>query len=296
MVLAGLKMGRLGLLAIAAAAALQLATAQQAFAWGDVGHKIVCELAYLELTPAAKAKVDALIALDPKFRTFATSCTWPDMFPPQRPAEHFLNVPRDARTIEPANLCPAADRCVASAIVNDARDLATVQDPNEKLRLLKSLGHWVADIHQPFHVSFEDDKGGNFIEATGGCAVSLHLAWDMCIVEKEIGTSETAVAAALRSEIKDENRKAWAPASPDAAAVATWANESLAIAESPFTQYCFRHSDGCWYSVDGRQFSGTKREVEITPQYLEEQAPVVRERLKRAGVRLGAILNSAFSN
>ena len=71
---------RLGLLAIAAAAS-QLGAATQAFAWGDVGHKIVCQLAYLELTPAAKAKVDALIALDPKFRTFAASCTWPDMFP-----------------------------------------------------------------------------------------------------------------------------------------------------------------------------------------------------------------------
>jgi hypothetical protein len=286
---------RLGFPAIVAAA-LQLAAATQAFAWGDVGHKIVCQLAYLELRPAAKSKVDALIALDPKFRTFATSCTWPDMFPPQRPAEHFLNIPRGARTIDPGNLCPAADRCVASAILNDARDLATAKDPSERLRLLKSLGHWVADIHQPLHVSFEDDKGANFIEVTGACAVSLHLAWDVCIVEKQIGTGETAVAAALRSEIKDEDRKAWALASLDAAAVAAWANESLAIAESPFAQYCFRHSDGCWYSVEKRRFSGTKRKVEITVQYLEEEAPIVRERLKRAGIRLGAILNSAFSN
>ena len=101
-------MGRLGLLAIVAVT-LQLAAAPPAFAWGDAGHKIVCQLAYLELTPAAKAKVDALIALDPKFRTFAASCTWPDMFPPVRPAEHFLNVPRSARTIDPASLCPTAD-------------------------------------------------------------------------------------------------------------------------------------------------------------------------------------------
>ena len=132
MFLAGRKMGRLGLLVIAAVA-LQLAAAPSAFAWGDAGHKIVCQLAYLELTPAAKSKVDALIALDPKFRTFATSCTWPDIFPAVRPAEHFLNVPRSARTIEPANLCPMADRCVASAILNDARDLATAQDAQRKV-------------------------------------------------------------------------------------------------------------------------------------------------------------------
>lgn len=292
MVFAGRTFGFL----LLSTAASQLAAAPQAFAWGDVGHKVVCQLAFLELTPAAKSKVDALIGIDPKFRTFATSCTWPDIFPAVRPAEHFLNVPRGARTIEPANLCPSADACVASAILNDARELATAQDPSERLRLLKSLGHWVADIHQPLHVSFEDDKGANFIEATGACAVSLHLAWDMCIVEKQIGTGETAVAAALRSEIKDEDRKAWAPAGLDAAAVAAWANESLAIAESPFAQYCFRHSDGCWYSVEERRFSGVKRKVEIDAKYLEEVAPIVRERLKRAGIRLAAILNSAFSN
>ncbi len=238
------------------AAAVSQFAAPQALAWGDAGHKIVCQLAYLELTPAAKAKVDALIALDPKFRTFATACTWPDMFPPQRPAEHFLNVPRGAKAVDPDKLCPVPDRCVASAILNDARDLATAQDAGEKLRLLKSLGHWVGDIHQPLHVSFEDDKGANYIDATGACTSSLHLAWDMCIVEKKIGTDEGAVAAALEAEIGDADRKNWAPASVDAAAVAAWANELLAIAESPFIQYCFRHGDGCWYSAGQRQFAG----------------------------------------
>ena len=61
-------------------------------------------------------------------------------------------------------------------------------------------------------------------------------------------------------------------------------------------QYCFRHTDGCWYSVGQRQFSGQKREVRITDQYLEQEAPTVRGRLKRAGVRLGAILNSVLAN
>jgi S1/P1 Nuclease len=295
MVLAGWKMGRLGLLSIAVAAS-QLAAAPQAFAWGDAGHKIVCQLAYLELTPAAKAKVDALIAADPKFHTFAAACTWPDMFPPVRPSEHFLNLPRSARSVDPAKLCPTAGRCVASAILNDAGELATAKDAGERLRLLKSLGHWVGDIHQPLHVSFEDDKGANFIDATGACNSSLHLAWDMCIVEKKIGTDETAVAAALRGEITGEDRKAWAPAGLDAAAVASWANESLAIAESPAVQYCFQHDDSCWYTAGQRQFSGQKRKIEITPQYLEQEAPVVRERLKRAGIRLGAILNSVLSD
>ena len=53
MFLAGWKVGRLGLLAIAVAA-LQLAAASRAFAGGDVGHKIVCQLAYLDARPPPK--------------------------------------------------------------------------------------------------------------------------------------------------------------------------------------------------------------------------------------------------
>jgi hypothetical protein len=285
---------KLGFLLLAAAAGQS--GAPQALAWGDAGHKIVCQIAYLELTPAAKAKVDALIAADPKFHTFATACTWPDMFPPQRPTEHFLNVPRTAKSIGPERLCPIADRCVASAILNDARELAGARDTGERLRLLKSLGHWVADIHQPLHVSFEDDKGANYIEVTGACTGSLHLAWDTCVIEKKIGTDEGSVAAALREEVTDRERKAWAPSSLDAIPVAGWANESLAIAESPFIQYCYRHGDACWYSTGQRRFAGAKRKVLITRRYLKRAAPAVRERLKRAGIRLGAILNQTLSN
>src|SRR5215468_9865344 len=174
-------MRRVWLMLLGAAASGFIA-APEARAWGDAGHRIVCQLAYLELTPAAKAKADALIALDPKFKSFAASCTWPDIFPVVRPAEHFMNVPRGARAVEAGNLCPVAERCVAKAILNDVHELASNPDAGERLRLLKSLGHWVGDIHQPFHVSFEDDKGGNYIAASGGRASSLHLVWDVCIV------------------------------------------------------------------------------------------------------------------
>ena len=277
------------------AAASGFIAAPEARAWGDAGHRIVCQLAYLELTPAAKAKADALIALDPKFKSFAASCTWPDIFPVVRPAEHFMNVPRGARAVEAGNLCPVAERCVAKAILNDVHELASNPDAGERLRLLKSLGHWVGDIHQPFHVSFEDDKGGNYIAAAHGCAANLHLVWDICIVESQIGSDENKIAALLRSEITAEERKAWAPANLDASAVAAWATESLEIATRPSVQYCFQHDGECWYTPEAQQFAGKPRKVEINANYLEDEAPIVRDRLKRAGIRLAAILNAVLS-
>jgi hypothetical protein len=97
--------------------------APSAFAWGDVGHRVICQIAYEELKPEIKSRVDALVAIDPKFRTFADGCTWPDVFPRQRPPEHFADLPRTAKGIEVAHPCPVADRCVISAILNDTRDL-----------------------------------------------------------------------------------------------------------------------------------------------------------------------------
>jgi S1/P1 Nuclease len=31
----------------------------------------------------------------------------------------------------------------------------------ERLEALKYLGHWDGDVHQPLHLSFQDDRGGN---------------------------------------------------------------------------------------------------------------------------------------
>jgi len=127
-----------------------------AFAWGDVGHRVICQIAYEELKPEIKARVDALVAIDPKFRTFADACTAPD-HPHIRSPEHYVDLPRSAKGIEVAHPCPVADRCVISAILNDTRDLAFSLDVSDQLRLLKSLGHWVGDVHQPLHVSLSSE-------------------------------------------------------------------------------------------------------------------------------------------
>src|SRR6202042_1022788 len=63
-----------------------------------------------------------------------------------------------------------------------------------KLASLKFLGHWVGDIHQPLHVSFEDDRGGNNIAVTGECGSNLHSAWDTCLVLKAVGEDAGAAA------------------------------------------------------------------------------------------------------
>jgi hypothetical protein len=65
-----------------------------ALAWSDVGHRIICEIAFQELEPTARERVKAMIRRDPEFATFADACTWPD-HTRQRKVEHYVNLPRD---------------------------------------------------------------------------------------------------------------------------------------------------------------------------------------------------------
>ena len=49
-----------------------------ALAWGDLGHRIICEIAFREMDDGPREQVKAMIRRDPEFRLFADACTWPD--------------------------------------------------------------------------------------------------------------------------------------------------------------------------------------------------------------------------
>jgi hypothetical protein len=65
---------------------------------------------------------------------------------------------------------------------------------------------------------------------------------------------------------------------------------------APGVGYCLQKDGACWYSADQREYhGGDKRVVDIDDGYLAAQGPIVRERLKKAAVRLAAILNVALT-
>ena len=82
----------------------------------------------------------------------------------------------------------------------------------------------------------------------------------------------------------------------DEAAVVAWANESSAIAERPDVQYCVQVADSCSYAWDQPEYKGgAQRVVIVDDPYLTAQAATVLKRLKMAGIRLAAILNTALT-
>jgi hypothetical protein len=77
----------------------------------------------------------------------------------------------------------------------------------ERLEALKYLGHWVGDVHQPLHVSFEDDRGGNEVGISGGlCNWNLHAVWDRCIIEQGLPGDPYALARQLLDEVTNQDR------------------------------------------------------------------------------------------
>jgi hypothetical protein len=286
---------------IAAASACWLFfAAAPAMAWGQGGHYTVCEIGYLNLSPKAKAEVDRLVALDGRFASFTETCTFPDN-PVSRASEHYSNYLRNERRVGPA--CPGGRPCVLGALESDLAILrSTAQADSAKAMAILYIGHWFGDLHQPLHISFADDRGGNSVKAPGPCSgtyeASLHSVWDSCVVERRIfspGTDRLArareAAAVLAAPITKSQRRSWTRSKPW-----QWAGESYKVTLAGRTGYCVRKSGACWYSARKPSFAegDTPRTQLVDDAYLDRARPIVEARLRRAGIRLADALNRAF--
>jgi len=265
-----------------------LAAVSPAGAWGDVGHKVICEIAFQELTARARTEVLRLIRKDAEFRVFSGSCAWAD-HPKQREAEHYINVPRDFVAFS-ADQCPGRAKCLFSAVRLDLEVLTTPGGSDQaRLRSLKLLGHWIGDLHQPLHVSFADDRGGTrIVEDSGACAADLHSVWDWCIIERTLGDDVRAIARRLHEAITSAERAAW-----QSGRVQDWASESLALAREASVRYCVQRGTVCEYAAGRPTYRPRSRERVVTADaaYVEAHKAAVVERLKQGGVRLATLLN-----
>jgi hypothetical protein len=266
------------------------------WAWGDTGHQVVCEIAFQLVGNDTRAAIRRLMRNDQEYDTFTESCIYPD-HPHKRAPEHFINLERNAQDI-PAPTppehclitedcqprCPTAPKCLLTAIKNDFDIVSDRRNnrPADRLKALKYLGHWVGDIHQPLHVSFEDDRGGNDISISGCPGSSnLHAAWDKCLVLKAVGDDVSAAATSLVESLTTAQKEEWTATEPR-----EWANESFKIAERSEIKYCVKEGTSCK--------SPDPQEVEIDAAYIQMSTPIIKERLLKAGVRLSHLLDEAF--
>ena len=281
-----------------------------AWAYGQEGHEAICQIAYNELSAEARAEVDRLMALEPNAdeRLFRVGCRWPDRyneFPADlrpRSADHYINVPRGTTLID--GRCFNArgnevQHCLLKAIEAEKAVLTNAAASDvDKLKALKFLGHWVGDIHQPLHVSYADDRGGNEIIADAtGCNDKLHAVWDTCIPRDQmmeggfrLQDDRGLFGDQLWGEITNAETQKWTQGTP-----LDWANESYSVTQQPEVGYCVMSNGLCAYSATEQKYSdGPQRTVVTQDSYEDQFGTVVRIRLKQAGVRLGTVLNALF--
>jgi hypothetical protein len=314
-------------LAIALATGFAASAPVPAKAWGKFGHLTICDLAYRNLTDTSRAALNDILQSprpgitvrgrgrmdDQHYTSFNYACLEEDEIPRRHPEDHFINVGRDVRTI--SDTCPQDGDCILSGIVRDFDILKNPASPREeKAFALMALGHWVGDIHQPLHISFADDKGGNYIDVdlVGKCGTSseakpdnLHAVWDKCLLDAGLFervrkradfnpqwsrfTITYRAVDTLQANRRLADVKAWVATSPVA-----WANESYKITLVPGISYCARVGENCQYSPMSLERTTPNRVQRIDQAYLASYNPVASEQVAKAGFRLAHLLNLAL--
>src|SRR5205085_11183275 len=166
---------------------------------------------------------------------------------------HFINVTRDTTTI-PESECN--NDCVLTGISTHSNMLKTGANDQARGEGLIFLGHWLGDIHQPLHVSYADDQGGNKIQPISGgyypipssFPLNLHSVWDSGIIGKaDAQPGWRAYADRLQRKITTAQRTQWVAADP-----LQWAQESYDITTKAPVEYCKEDSSGCESFGSGR--------------------------------------------
>ena len=281
------------------------ASPRPAAAWGGDAHLIVCEIALRRLSTQGRAFLDAVRAHeaeigdpfrhcadcapahpdDGRSMSFQEGCLWPDEARTDTfkgtYEYHFLDVPAAAASLDPARDCGRLD-CVLAGIQRYAQYLAapptaSSRDRERHALALRFVSHFVADLHQPLHVADAEDLGGNLIEVRlleDGEVVSrsLHAVWDVSVLRRAGLTPGDAPA--LNAEITAAEAAAWSELS-----IVDWARESHALAR----QRAYVKPDGSRVQ-DGEL---------LDADYFARAIDAARLQVKRAGVRLAALIEAA---
>jgi hypothetical protein len=269
-----------------------LGSASSLTAWGRDGHRIVGEIAWHELDPVAEAEVQAL--LEPGlYDNLAELGNWADAHARSyrefdwAVTRHYIPTDPEAGDVVMARDCPEGGDCIVAEIER-LRELLTDQSipVSKRAESLRFLVHFIQDIHQPLHVVHPDGEGGNRTRVTlfGGRETNLHSVWDSGLIRYRIApyrgtTRNHRVKEAwkwwaweLRLAVTPEDRKDWT-ASLDPL---VWAHEAL----KPSRELAFDITSG----------------TALGEEYYNAAIPVVDLQLRKAGVRLAAVLNEIFAD
>jgi len=270
------------------------------YAWGPEGHIVVASIAMNNLKTSTTQAIQKYLPTGQNLPDIAnladtyrstTDGKWSAIL-------HYVDLFRNQTAYNAALDC--AQGCVVSAIANytsileqtgykykmlpasntfrlpvemQGITLPDIAEPNA----LEFLVHFVGDVHQPLHVGYGDDEGGNTVTVTFYTTkTNLHAVWDSGIITR-YNSNATSFTEELLGMIQANSTLNDFTKQTD---VVTWANESFDEVRSP---------DGVY------DFNSTATIPLLSDWYYTKNLPVIKLRLIAAGLRLAALLNKIFS-
>ena len=154
-------------------------------AWDALGHRIIAEVAYNQLTKKARKQVDNVLGV----RGIVYTASWADEIKsdtiyPKSHVHHYQNL-RDGMTAEDIEYLWLNNKSegehafyAIDSLVNLLRTDKTDED------VLKFTVHIMGDLFQPMHLGRPEDKGGNKVQMRWfGDGTNLHAVWDRWLID-----------------------------------------------------------------------------------------------------------------
>ena len=271
---------------VALAAAIFSAPAS---AYWEYGHETVAQIAYRNVAPATRARIDALLRQSRLLetptcpaRTIEQASVWADCVKPLGErfsyaySWHYQNV-EICRPFDLKSACKDGN-CVSAQITRDVKLLqdATVP-PREKVQALAFLIHFVGDLHQPLHAGDHSDLGGNRAKADYGIyapdRLNLHAIWDGWLAERAISTPPVLVRTYTPAE----------RAAVQGGSVEDWSRDSWTVAKT--VVYASAMADPCGPATPRSKLDDATIARLVDP---------AREQIVKGGLRLARLLDEAF--
>lgn len=268
-------------------------------AWSKEGHIMTCQIAQDLLEPEAAHAVRMLLP-DYANGNLSSLCVWPDQIRHWykyrwTSSLHFIDTPDKACSFDYQRDCHdpngRKDMCVAGAIQNFTSQLAHFRHGTSDRRYnmteaLLFLSHFMGDIHQPMHVGFTSDLGGNGIDLRWFRHKSnLHHVWDREIILTAAADFHGKDMNSLQQDIQrnftegswTHDVESWKECDDIFTCVNKYAKESIKLA--------------CNWG-----YKGVKSGETLSDKYFNTRMPIVMKRIAQGGIRLAMILNQVLGS
>lgn len=232
------------------------------FAWGKKGHTLVAEVAFNYLDPATRKVLTEYL----DGMTIQDAANWMDDIKSDKSydylkKQHYINAERGQKigANEGENIIG-----LLTKTITELKNYKSLSKQEVKMKLC-ILFHLIGDLHQPLHVGYGEDKGGNDYQINFyGRGTNLHSFYDSGIIEYKNLTLQQCLKAKVYT--KEE------VAEIGTIDVVEWANQSRSFLP-------------VIYKTNG---------AKIDDSYVDRNAIIIQEQIQKAGIRLASVLKEVF--